>query len=127
MIIAHKPGNAKSNQAEAMILSSQKHKLETKFKLNEQAPPKAKAPKLHGAPDTMMLSRNVAQGDTLETSKINTSTLNNQTQSDGRRLLIKNQLHMIEQLQLENANLRNERDHLHLENEDLKFQLQMIR
>lgn len=46
---------------------------------------------------------------------------------DGKRALIKNQLHLIEQLQLENANLRNERDQLQLENEELKFQLQMIR
>ena len=46
---------------------------------------------------------------------------------DGKRTLIKNQLYLIEQLQLENANLRNERDQLHLENEELKFQLQMIR
>lgn len=50
-----------------------------------------------------------------------------QLQQDGRRTLIKNQLHLIEQLQLENANLRNERDQLQLENEELKFQLQMIR
>lgn len=46
---------------------------------------------------------------------------------DGKRTLIKNQLYLIEQLQLENANLRNERDQLQLENEELKFQLQMIR
>lgn len=48
-------------------------------------------------------------------------------QQDGKRTLIKNQLYLIEQLQLENANLRNERDQLQLENEELKFQLQMIR
>lgn len=52
---------------------------------------------------------------------------NNRREEDGKRTLIKNQLNLIEQLQLENANLRNERDHLHLENEELKFQLQMIR
>lgn len=46
---------------------------------------------------------------------------------DGKRTLIKNQLYLIEQLQLENVNLRNERDQLQLENEELKFQLQMIR
>lgn len=50
-----------------------------------------------------------------------------QEQQDGKRTLIKNQLCLIEQLQLENANLRNERDQLQLENEELKFQLQMIR
>lgn len=50
-----------------------------------------------------------------------------QQQQDGKLALIKNQLHLIEQLQLENANLRNERDQLQLENEELKFQLQMIR
>lgn len=50
-----------------------------------------------------------------------------QTQQDGKRALIKNQLYLIEQLQLENANLRNERDQLQLENEELKFQLQIIR
>lgn len=48
-------------------------------------------------------------------------------QQDGKRTLIKNQLYLIEQLQLENVNLRNERDQLQLENEELKFQLQMIR
>lgn len=64
-----------------------------------------------------------------------TATTNNQQQQqqqqqpeqDGKRTLIKNQLYLIEQLQLENANLRNERDQLQLENEELKFQLQMIR
>lgn len=50
-----------------------------------------------------------------------------QAAQDGKRTLIKNQLYLIEQLQLENANLRNERDQLQLENEELKFQLQMIR
>lgn len=50
-----------------------------------------------------------------------------QQEQDGKRTLIKNQLYLIEQLQLENANLRNERDQLQLENEELKFQLQMIR
>lgn len=50
-----------------------------------------------------------------------------QLEQDGKRTLIKNQLYLIEQLQLENANLRNERDQLQLENEELKFQLQMIR
>lgn len=48
-------------------------------------------------------------------------------QDDNKRNLIKNQLYLIEQLQLENADLRNERDQLQLENEELKFQLQMIR
>lgn len=61
-----------------------------------------------------------------------TKTNRNQSQQqhleqDGKRTLIKNQLHLIEQLQLENANLRNERDQLQLENEELKFHLQMIR
>lgn len=64
-------------------------------------------------------------------SKINSSNANNllhyQQEQDGKRTLIKNQLYLIEQLQLENANLRNERDQLQLENEELKFQLQMIR
>jgi len=46
---------------------------------------------------------------------------------DSKRALIRNQLCLIEQLQLENVNLRNERDQLQLENEELKFQLQMIR
>lgn len=46
---------------------------------------------------------------------------------DSKRTLIKNQLYLIEHLQLENADLRNERDQLQLENEELKFQLQMIR
>lgn len=50
-----------------------------------------------------------------------------QAQQDGKRTLIKNQLYLIEHLQLENASLRNERDQLQLENEELKFQLQMIR
>lgn len=50
-----------------------------------------------------------------------------QIELDGKRALIKNQLYLIEQLQIENANLRNERDQLQLENEELKFQLQMIR
>lgn len=50
-----------------------------------------------------------------------------QVQQDSKRTLIKNQLYLIEQLQLENAGLRNERDQLQLENEELKFQLQMIR
>lgn len=67
----------------------------------------------------------------LETNKITNNI--NQTkqqqfqQDNGKRTLIKNQLYLIEQLQLENANLRNERDQLQLENEELKFQLQMIR
>lgn len=50
-----------------------------------------------------------------------------QQEQAGKRTLIKNQLYLIEQLQLENADLRNERDQLQLENEELKFQLQMIR
>lgn len=50
-----------------------------------------------------------------------------QLELDGKRAIIKNQLYLIEQLQLENVNLRNERDQLQLENEELKFQLQMIR
>lgn len=53
--------------------------------------------------------------------------LQHKQEQDGKRTLIKNQLYLIEQLQLENANLRNERDQLQLENEELKFQLQMIR
>lgn len=62
-------------------------------------------------------------------NKIRHESLENsdKKQQDGKRTLIKNQLHLIEQLQLENANLRNERDQLQLENEELKFQLQMIR
>lgn len=62
-------------------------------------------------------------------SKPNTTLYNqcNKTNQDSKRALIKNQLHLIEQLQLENANLRNERDQLQLENEELKFQLQIIR
>lgn len=70
------------------------------------------------------------QVETITTTSIvtpkTTSTSSQQLEQDGKRTLIKNQLYLIEQLQLENANLRNERDQLQLENEELKFQLQMI-
>lgn len=90
--------------------------------------------------DKLQLKRNKIRHESLEdsdkfkrqsirniTTSSTSTSLNQQQQQDGRRTLIKNQLHLIEQLQLENANLRNERDQLQLENEELKFQLQMIR
>lgn len=73
--------------------------------------------------DNTSNTASAANGNTMQ------QTRNHQLdqQQDGKRTLIKNQLYLIEQLQLENANLRNERDQLQLENEELKFQLQMIR
>ncbi|KAG9509205.1 Cyclin-dependent kinase 16, partial [Fragariocoptes setiger] len=46
---------------------------------------------------------------------------------DQRRMLMKNQLLMIERLQMENADLRSELDALQMENEELKFQLQITK
>lgn len=82
-------------------------------------------------------SRPIRAGGAEETIRIDKRTRLNNNHSemyrrseggqDGKRTWIKNQLYLIEQLQMENANLRNERDQLQMENEELKFQLQMIR
>jgi len=74
-------------------------------------------------------SSKITKSDSTKLSSPSCITVQRQQQQDqdGKRTIIKNQLYLIEQLQLENANLRNERDQLQLENEELKFQLQMIK